>query len=78
MFDKPVINFHIKPFSPILNVLHQYEYHYELDTSVSEEKFNNVVKEIEEKDFSSEFKKARKDWLFERDESSKKILDRLL
>ena len=78
MLNTPLINFHIKPFSSLLGMLHNYKFCYDLNPSCSEEEFKKAVDEIKSSDYSSEFKKARNDWLFEKGDVSKRILENVL
>lgn len=78
MLNTPLINFHIKPFPSILGMLHNYDFCHDLNPNCSQTEFNNTVDKIQSSDYTLDFKQARNDWLFEKGNVCKNILDTLL
>jgi CDP-glycerol glycerophosphotransferase (TagB/SpsB family) len=77
MLDKPMVNFHVKPFSRF-SFFYKYDYVDVLDVNCGFDIFSNSVNKLVGKNLSEEFEKARKNHLFPKGSNvSAKILDYL-
>jgi len=77
MLDTPFINYHIIisnvfSFSFLYN---NYRYCVNLESNVDFEEFSNIVNRLTTEDLTEEFKRSRKNHLFEANDVSKQILD---
>ena len=75
LLRKNVINFHIKPFDPMLSFLYEYDYCLNLDPKILFDNFSEKVLSFYDKKHDEAFDRSIKDNLFETGNSSKKILD---
>ena len=80
MLNTPLVNFHVKPFSPstFMGFLYDYPYCKQLNPNLDFQQIKVAIEEIEQSDYDEHFKEARKKHLFESGKVSKKILDFVL
>ena len=82
MLRVPVINFRVKPFSPMLPFLYDYDYCRQIVPGLSSEEMSDEIKKAVKhaisKDFTEDFDKALKENLYSHKEASKKIVDFLV
>ena len=78
MLKTPIINFDIKPFKLLLDVLYEFDYAIQLRPDVDFDRFSNVVKQLTSADLKSAFDEAISKYLFDKKGVSKRILDYVL
>ena len=80
MLDTPLVNFHVKPFSPTeyMGFLYDYPYCKQLSTNLDPHQIKDAISSIEHNNYNEYFKEARKKHLFESGKVSEKILDFVL
>lgn len=77
MMKTPLINIHIKPFTPHLEFLYDYEYCKKLHANSQAEDFLLAVKELTTKDYTSEFNASIKENLFEAQGTCERIFQHI-
>lgn len=79
MMEKPVVNFHVKPFKQPLYWLYEYDFVKELPSGVSEARFQQSVEFLltAKRHIKSQFELAKEENLFEKTGTCARILDYL-
>ena len=73
-YKKPMINFHIKPFTKPFEFLYDYSFVKNINQDFQKKDFENAVINLQNNNYSTEFKLAN-DLLFDTKNSSKDIID---